>query len=326
MAVAQNNPHTTTTQAPDLPAEHLTSKHPVVFQLFGRVSPAPQYAVTEEDLLEYLHHLQAYPPKNLGEAIREHHLLFVGNAFSDWLARFFVRTARGERLFAQCGKEVFIVDNELRRSATLVSFFQGFCWETTILPENTPVDFVRLLHQKWMERHPRAEPEQAAPASPAAESPSPASHLIFVSYATQDSEAASRLGDALSQAGLNVWLDKQGGLEEGDRYRQKIKRDIWRSTLFMPVLSWNADRRNEGFFREEWAEALDRLPRFKGASRPFIIPVVVDDLDLYKANNIPDEFKETHVTLAPRGIPPNESLSRLQRIVRSIIKTEGGLP
>jgi hypothetical protein len=141
-------------EAPDLTSEHLASQEAIVFQLFGRVSAAPQYGVTEEDLLEYIHRLQARPPKNLCDALRDHHLLFIGNAFSDWLARFFVRTARGERLSAPHGKEVFIVDDELRRSSAMTSFFQGFCWETNILAENTPVEFVRLLQDKWFARHP----------------------------------------------------------------------------------------------------------------------------------------------------------------------------
>jgi hypothetical protein len=92
----------------------------------------------------------------------------------------------------------------------------------------------------------------------------------------------------------------------------------------MPVISRNADARREGFFREEWDEALKRLPRFKGSSRPFLMPVVIDDTNLYEAMNIPEEFREIHVTNAPAGSPSAESCRSLQQIVRNIIKTEGG--
>jgi hypothetical protein len=311
-------------EAPDLTAEQLTSEEPIVFQLFGRVSAAPQYAVTEEDMLEFIHRLQARPPNNLCDALRDHHLLFIGNAFSDWLARFFVRTARGERLSAPHGKEVFIVDDELRRSSTMSSFFQGFCWETNILAENTPVEFVRLLYEKWLERHPPIAGRAAVPANSVRESQESASHCIFLSYASEDYEAAGRLRDALDQVGLNVWMDKKGGLAAGDLYRARIRRDIWHCTLFIPVLSRNAVRRKEGFFREEWDEALKRLPRFKGSSRPFIIPIVIDDLDVHATKDIPDEFKEIHVTAAPQGIPVDDTPLSLQRIARRLIKTEGG--
>jgi hypothetical protein len=83
-------------------------------------------------------------------------------------------------------------------------------------------------------------------------------------------------------------------------------------------------RRKEGFFREEWDEALKRLPRFKGSSRPFIIPIIIDDLDVYAARDIPDEFKEIHATVAPQGIPIDDIPLSLQRIARRLIKTEGG--
>jgi hypothetical protein len=309
-------------EAPDLTAEELISEEPIVFQLFGRVSAAPQYGVTEEDLLEYIHRLQARPPNNLCDALRDHHLLFIGNAFSDWLARFFVRTARGERLSAPHGKEVFIVDDELRRSSAMTSFFQGFCWETNILAENTPVEFVRLLYEKWFERHPQTTAKPTDLANTIEEPAKSASHCIFISYASEDFEAAGRLRDTLDQVGLNIWMDRKGGLEAGDVYRAKITHDIWHCTLFIPLLSRNAEQRKEAFFREEWDDALKRMRRFKGSSRPFIIPVIIDDLNLSAARDIPDEFKEIHVTLAPQGILADDAALRVQQITRSIIKTE----
>jgi hypothetical protein len=310
-------------EAPDLTVEQLTSDEAIVFQLFGRVSAAPQYGVTEEDMLEYIHRLQARPPKNLCDALRDHHLLFIGNAFSDWLARFFVRTARGDRLSAPHGKEIFIVDDEFRRSSTMTSFFQGFCWETNILAENTPVEFVRLLHEKWFERHPQISSSSAVSADGLQEPAKSASHSIFISYANEDLRAAGQLRDTLYQLGLNVWMDKKGGLEAGDLYEAKIRRDIWHCTLFMPVLSKNAEGRKEAFFRQEWDDALNRMRRFKGSTRPFILPVVIDDLNLYGATNIPEEFKEIHVTTAQQGVLSKDAALRIQKITRSIIKAEG---
>ena len=310
-------------EASDVTAEQLASGEPVVYQMFGRISAAPQYGVTEEDMLEFIHRLQVRPPKNLCDALRDHHLLFIGNAFSDWLARFFVRTVRGERLSAPHGKEIFIVDDEFRRSSTMTSFFQGFCWETNILAQNTPVEFVRRLHEKWFERHPQTPSEHATPAEVVEEPGKPASHSIFISYASQDFEPANRIRETLCRLGLNVWMDKKGGLEAGDLYEAKIRRDIWHCTLFMPLLSRHAESRKEAFFREEWGDALKRMRRFKGSSRPFIIPVVIDDLNLYAAADIPDEFKEIQVTTAKQGILPNDAALRVQQITRSIIKTEG---
>jgi hypothetical protein len=92
--------------------------------------------------------------------------------------------------------------------------------------------------------------------------------------------------------------------------------------LFIPLLSKNAERRKEAFFRQEWDDALRRMRRFKGSSRAFIIPVVIDDLNLDAARDIPDEFKEIHATVAQQGILANDGALRIQQITRSIIKTE----
>ena len=65
------------------------------------------------------------------------------------------------------------------------------------------------------------------------------------------------------------------------------------------------------------------MRRFKGSSRAFIIPVIIDDLDLNTATDIPEEFKEIHATVAQQGILTNDAALRIQQITRSIIKTEG---
>ena len=159
------------------------------------------------------------------------------------------------------------------------------------------------------------------------DAPGPELSVIVPTVNERDNlhELVRRLHDCLRKVGLNVWLDKQGGLTEGDAYRTKIRQDIARCTLFLPLLSRNTERRKEGFFREEWYEAIQRLPRFKGSSRPFIMPIVIDDLPIYEAADIPEEFKQLHMTRAPGGDLPEDVTTRYQQIVRGIIKAEGGL-
>ncbi len=86
----------------DLPGEVETLTAPLVYQLFGRQSAAGDYAVSDEDKLEFLHRLQtiAFQPSRLFDELRRHHLLFIGCHFPDWLARFFIRTVTNQRLLA----------------------------------------------------------------------------------------------------------------------------------------------------------------------------------------------------------------------------------
>ena len=52
-----------------------------------------------------------------------------------------------------------------------------------------------------------------------------ASHSVFLSYASQDAEAAKRIYAALCRAGIEVFLD-QSELRGGDAWDQKIRHEI----------------------------------------------------------------------------------------------------
>jgi hypothetical protein len=51
------------------------------------------------------------------------------------------------------------------------------------------------------------------------------SHAVFLSYASQDAQAAQRICEALRAAGIEVWFD-QSELRGGDVWDQKIRREI----------------------------------------------------------------------------------------------------
>ena len=62
------------------------------------------------------------------------------------------------------------------------------------------------------------------------------SHAVFLSYASQDAQAAQRICDALRSAGIEVFLD-QSELRGGDAWDQKIRHEIRECTLFIPCRS-----------------------------------------------------------------------------------------
>src|SRR5881394_3003308 len=112
---------------------------------------------------------------------------------------------------------------------------------------------------------------------------------VFLSYASQDAEAAKRICDALRQAGVEVWFD-QSELRGGDAWDQKIKKQIKECALFMPVISANTNARAEGYFRLEWKLAVDRS-HLLADDQPFLMPVAIDDT-LEAAARVPDRFRE----------------------------------
>jgi len=82
-------------------------------------------------------------------------------------------------------------------------------------------------------------------------------HAVFLSYASQDQEAARRICGALRAAGIEVWFD-QSELRGGDAWDRSIRKQIKTCALFVPIISTNTHDRTEGYFRLEWKLAVDR--------------------------------------------------------------------
>lgn len=125
---------------------------------------------------------------------------------------------------------------------------------------------------------------------------------MFLSYASQDVAAASRIREALTASGIEVWFD-QGHLGTGDEWDGKIRRQIKECVLFVPVISATTQARHEGYFRIEWELAEQRAMGIaKGV--PFILPVVIDDTRESNAL-VPEKFLKVQWTRLPGGdVPP----------------------
>ena len=75
--------------------------------------------------------------------------------------------------------------------------------------------------------------------------PSDPTSAVFLSYASQDAEAAARICEALRAVGVGVWLD-QSDLRGGDAWDTQIKKQIHECALFIPVISAHTNARNRG--------------------------------------------------------------------------------
>ena len=98
---------------------------------------------------------------------------------------------------------------------------------------------------------------------------------VFLSYASQDADAARRICDALRGSGVEVSFD-QSELRGGDAWDASIRRQIRECALFVPVIPASTQAREEGYFRLEWKLAVDRS-HLMADDRAFLLPVVIDD-------------------------------------------------
>lgn len=144
---------------------------------------------------------------------------------------------------------------------------------------------------------------------------------VFLSYASQDAEAARRIADALREAGVEVWFD-QSELVGGDSWDAKIRAQIGSCALFIPIVSAGTQTRDEGYFRLEWKLAVDRS-YLMAHDRPFLLPVVIDATP-EAAARVPVEFRAVQWTRLPGGDTPAAFCARLRKLLRGDSERETG--
>ena len=135
---------------------------------------------------------------------------------------------------------------------------------------------------------------------------------VFLSYASQDAEAAKRICEALRQAGVEVWFD-QSELVGGDAWDAKIRGQIGSCALFVPIISANTQARLEGYFRLEWKLAAQRTHTM-AEEKTFLLPVVIDSTRDAEGK-VPAEFRAVQWTRLPGGEASARFVSCVQKLL-----------
>jgi TolB-like protein/Tfp pilus assembly protein PilF len=138
------------------------------------------------------------------------------------------------------------------------------------------------------------------------------SRAVFLSYASEDAEAAQRICETLGAAGIEVWFDKSE-LRGGDAWDQSIRKQIKTCALFLPIISHTTHDRREGYFRLEWKLAIDRC-HLMDANLAFLLPVVIDDTR-NDDERVPERFREVQWTHLPGGKTSPAFVERVQRLL-----------
>ena len=286
---------------------------PVAYQLLGRASTAPVFAVTDEDTVEFVHSLQSESrrPRLLVDELRERKVIMLGTGYSGWLARFFLRVTKGDRILLARKADV-LADARASGDAELGAFLKHFSTQTSVF-EGGATAFIDELSERWEV----ASAERATSAPVAAlqvrdEQILP--HAIFISYASEDRERAAALASALVAAKLPVWFDRSD-LQGGDRYEEMIRRGIEGASLFVPLLSPNVLTTQRRFFKLEWSIAADVARLNFGSPLPFVVPVRIGDVSP-DAAGVPAHIRATHWMDASAGVSIEPVVDRLRALYR----------
>ncbi len=280
----------------------------LVFHILGLVSSSSPFAVTEGQMLEQMHEFmtsEARPVKLIAK-LQQSHLLILGVDFPDWLARFLLRFARKNPLWdSRSITEVFADPRALKED--FPQFLRYFSTpKSTIYPGGSPADFVRELHDRWF-----AKSAKETAAVPSGEITPWIPGSIFISHASEDHDAAFRLADELTKAGLEVWVDRR--LNAGDGFRDIINYHIRECCAFVAVLSQNTNNEDGPgrWFRDEWFQARDLNKRFTGTNRNFLFPAIIDETPSSDINAVRRDVFGCSAVRAPAGVPPAELIGQL---------------
>ena len=138
------------------------------------------------------------------------------------------------------------------------------------------------------------------------------SSAVFLSYASQDAQAALRICESLRAAGIEVWFD-QSELRGGDAWDLKIRQQIRDCALFIPIISAHTTSRPEGYFRLEWRLA-DQRTHLRGRSKPFIVPVCIDGTSEADAD-VPESFLAAQWIRLPEGRADDAFGARIRQLM-----------
>ena len=199
-------------------AEPASPTDTVVLKL-RQAASTPQYAIHEEDRLEWMHALlsdRASLPDWASYQLKEHPLLYIGCEIPDWLGRFLLRMSSNSRLSMERIPFFWPVAQRhgsrrcrasSPRIAARLSFSSG----------HGTCRVCRGIARALAETGQREPPEvDVCRRCPAADTPT-----IFISYMREDADAARRVCDAITSLGGDVWLDERR-LSPGDAWEREI--------------------------------------------------------------------------------------------------------
>lgn len=249
------------------------------FQLLGRIGNVGDFAVHEEDALEHLqrfHDDAERGAKTLLTDLRNNRnnvLVYLGCGLPDWMGRGLLRMLSEQRFIS--GERPYDFFCAGSPDGMLTGFLDQFSKKSVVLPWSARefAQEIRSMSQAAVPAapwQPGRPPAMAGAASSAATGQAPS---VFISYASENAPAAMRVADQLRTLGFgDIWLDSCK-LLTGDDWSDRIDDAIATCDYFVPLLSAEADRRDEGVYWEEWRKAMARALRKFDA---FLLPIGID--------------------------------------------------
>jgi hypothetical protein len=245
----------------------------LVYHIVGSRQTYPNFAVWEEDYLEFIcgltrHHAQL---ERLFLLLKTRYLLLLGAPFDDWIVRFFLFLVKGGRFTDRRKDDIqaCLADRPENLGEPLIFFFNQVVGTTRIIPGD-PADFVRELTERWNTEYASIETGEDVLVQMPDEMPR---GTVFISYSRDDREAVVSLVRGLRAAQIPIWVDKQR-LHAGENYQRNLEFAVKSAcSFFVSVISRATESDPTRFVHTErrWA-AQRHVDGFV-----YYIPVIIDD-------------------------------------------------
>ncbi len=251
-----------------------------VYHIFGQAKDGSKWVSDEDLLLTFLlsHNHKEYGATGLTDFLKETEkkLFVLGCNLPNWLFRFLwqpTQTGRNSNLKTTQGYWV----NKEKPEDSFENFLKKKNFSANEQVKEILVDATRLLEEDL-----KREEEERNSMMDAEE------HFdVFISYASEDRQVATRIFDVLKDMNVKAWFDDRGKGEitPGHPYWEKIKNGIRHSSHFMPIITghWMQKLTNTSSLKEETYLVRDWLAECKKSGSPtqlkanYSIPVIVKD-------------------------------------------------
>lgn len=275
--------HPSAGAAGDLPK---TFEGPVLHHILGDLDTYPDFAVWEEDYLEFVCGLMenASTLENLFRVLRNRHLLFLGTPAEDWIVRFFLRVARQERL-SESNRRDYVAESRGALGDSLIVFFDTAAKATRVI-DGSPETFVSELAKNWRGRYGAAVSDEEFLQRMPEELVQGA---VFLSYSRDNLASAVQLARALEGSGVRVWMDKLR-LQAGGNYERDLEGAVKEASFFVALISKATEADASRYVHRERAWAAERQPD----GRVFYVPIVLDLEPGIGPQLEPERFRKIH--------------------------------
>ena len=262
---------------------------PLVYHILGDYDTYPDFAIWEEDYMEFICGLieNRDTLENLFTKIRDRNLLLLGAPSDDWIVRFFLRAARGERLSDRQKRQKpdYLADHCGQLGESMIFFFDKAIRSTRII-DGSPAQFVTELARRWHEAYGTAVDEDSFLKRQPDEMPRDS---VFISYSRDDVKLAVQIGRKLAAAGIPVWLDMQR-LQPGQNYEPNLERAIKDSAFFLALISRATEANATRCVHQERVWATQK----HAPGWVFYIPLIIDDIPDPEIKLEPPCFAKIH--------------------------------